>query len=96
MSSSNTNKKRQNKACPLITHIDIHKVMMSHFVFQLFDLIAKNGKPNIKEKDNISLVFQDFLEKCLQVDVQKRYTASELLKENATSVRSGVRTEVAR
>ncbi|XP_076323035.1 serine/threonine-protein kinase Pak-like [Tachypleus tridentatus] len=46
----------------------------------LFDLIAKNGKPDIKEKDNISLVFQDFLEKCLQVDVRKRYTASELLK----------------
>ncbi|XP_076330918.1 serine/threonine-protein kinase Pak-like [Tachypleus tridentatus] len=48
----------------------------------LSDLIAKNGKPDIKEKDNISLVFQDFLEKWLQVDVRKRYTASELLKLN--------------
>ncbi|XP_076363823.1 serine/threonine-protein kinase Pak-like isoform X2 [Tachypleus tridentatus] len=46
----------------------------------IFDLIVKNWKPNIKEKDKMSLVIQDFLYKCLEVDIQKRYTASELLK----------------
>ncbi|XP_076322015.1 uncharacterized protein LOC143231358 [Tachypleus tridentatus] len=56
----------------------------------LFDLIAKNGKPDIKGKDNISLVFQDFLEKCLQVDVRKRYTASELLKSNLSESPAGI------
>ncbi|XP_076359378.1 serine/threonine-protein kinase PAK 2-like isoform X3 [Tachypleus tridentatus] len=36
--------------------------------------------PEIENKDNLSPVFQDFLNKCLEVDVTKRYTASELLK----------------
>ncbi|XP_076363822.1 serine/threonine-protein kinase PAK 1-like isoform X1 [Tachypleus tridentatus] len=49
----------------------------------IFDLIVKNWKPNIKEKDKMSLVIQDFLYKCLEVDIQKRYTASELLKREA-------------
>ena len=43
-------------------------------------LIASTGKPEIKERDKLSPVFLDFLDKCLEVDVDKRWTASELLR----------------
>ncbi|XP_011505394.1 PREDICTED: serine/threonine-protein kinase PAK 1 isoform X2 [Ceratosolen solmsi marchali] len=43
-------------------------------------LIATNGKPDIKEKDKLSSIFQDFLDQCLEVEVEKRSAASDLLK----------------
>ncbi len=43
-------------------------------------LITTNGKPEIKEREKLSPVFQDFLDKCLETQVEKRPTAAELLK----------------
>ncbi len=43
-------------------------------------LIATNGKPEIKERDKLSPVFQDFLDSCLETQVERRPTASELLR----------------
>jgi len=41
---------------------------------------ATNGKPEMKEREKLSPLFQDFLDKCLEVSVEKRWTASQLLK----------------
>ncbi|OXA46391.1 serine/threonine-protein kinase PAK 1 isoform X2 [Folsomia candida] len=43
-------------------------------------LIATNGKPEIKDRDKLSIEFQEFLDCCLEVDVDVRQTASELLR----------------
>lgn len=43
-------------------------------------LIATNGKPEIKDKDKLSPAFQDFLDQCLAVEVDKRSAARDLLK----------------
>jgi len=43
-------------------------------------LIATNGTPEIQHPENLSPLFRDFLAKCLEVDSEKRLTASEILQ----------------
>ncbi|XP_071518541.1 serine/threonine-protein kinase PAK 2-like [Panulirus ornatus] len=43
-------------------------------------LITANGKPEIKQRDKLSPHFTDFLDKCLEVDVAKRPSATQLLQ----------------
>eukprot|EP00091_Calanus_sinicus_P009402 TRINITY_DN2200_c0_g1_i1.p1 TRINITY_DN2200_c0_g1~~TRINITY_DN2200_c0_g1_i1.p1 ORF type:complete len:183 (-),score=65.67 TRINITY_DN2200_c0_g1_i1:575-1123(-) len=42
-------------------------------------LIAQEGKPRIEGRDQMSSEFQDFLDKCLEVDVDKRWSAEQLM-----------------
>merc|ERR1719320_2111791 len=42
-------------------------------------LIATNGKPEIKERNKLSPIFQDFLDQCLETNVDKRPSAADLL-----------------
>jgi len=55
-------------------------------------LIASNGKPEIKDRDNLSLIFQDFLDKCLEINVDLRPTASELLRHPFLKMASPLKT----
>ena len=43
-------------------------------------LIATNGTPQIANPEALSPVFRDYLAKTLEVDAEKRPTASELLQ----------------
>merc|ERR1711953_205657 len=43
-------------------------------------LIATNGKPEIENPERISKEFQSFLDACLEMDVEKRPSAQELLR----------------
>ncbi|KAI9230456.1 MAG: kinase-like domain-containing protein [Piptocephalis tieghemiana] len=42
-------------------------------------LIATNGTPSLQSPESLSLTFRDFLSKCLEVDTERRPTATEIL-----------------
>ncbi|XP_066540695.1 serine/threonine-protein kinase PAK 1 [Hoplias malabaricus] len=43
-------------------------------------LIATNGTPELQNPEKLSSVFRDFLNRCLEMDVEKRGSAKELLE----------------
>uniref|UniRef100_A0A8C5B8A3 non-specific serine/threonine protein kinase n=1 Tax=Gadus morhua TaxID=8049 RepID=A0A8C5B8A3_GADMO len=43
-------------------------------------LIATNGTPELQNPEKLSVVFRDFLNRCLEMDVEKRGSAKELLQ----------------
>nr|XP_027195669.1 serine/threonine-protein kinase PAK 1-like [Dermatophagoides pteronyssinus] len=43
-------------------------------------LIASKGKPEIKNRDQHSSELNDFLDRCLEIDVDKRWSANDLLE----------------
>ncbi|KAI2802443.1 Pak3p [Blomia tropicalis] len=43
-------------------------------------LIASNGKPEVKNKNAISAELNDFLDQCLEIDVEQRSSAEQLLQ----------------
>ena len=47
---------------------------------QALYLIATNGTPELQNPEKLSRIFKDFLNKTLEMDVDKRGTATELLQ----------------
>uniref|UniRef100_A0AAQ5Y180 non-specific serine/threonine protein kinase n=1 Tax=Amphiprion ocellaris TaxID=80972 RepID=A0AAQ5Y180_AMPOC len=43
-------------------------------------LIATNGTPELQNPEKLSTIFRDFLNRCLEMDVEKRGSAKELLQ----------------
>ncbi|NWU50634.1 PAK1 kinase, partial [Dromas ardeola] len=43
-------------------------------------LIATNGTPELQNPEKLSVLFRDFLNRCLEMDVEKRGSAKELLQ----------------
>lgn len=47
---------------------------------QALYLIATNGTPELQNPERLSSVFRDFLNRCLEMDVDRRGSAKELLQ----------------
>lgn len=47
-------------------------------------LIATNGTPELQNPEKLTTTFRDFLNRCLEMDVEKRGSAKELLQVQCT------------
>lgn len=54
--------------------------VLSVLSFQALYLIATNGTPELQNPERLSAVFRDFLNRCLEMDVDRRGSAKELLQ----------------
>ena len=66
--------------CSCFNILAYHCVCLCVCLHQALYLIATNGKPDIKDKHKLSPVFQDFLDRCLDCEVETRYCATDLLR----------------
>lgn len=48
-------------------------------------MIAKYGKPEIKKEDSLSPLLREFIYKCLEVEVENRASAQDLLRHSFLS-----------
>ncbi len=51
---------------------------------QALYLIATNGTPELQNPEKLSPIFRDFLNRCLEMDVEKRGGGKELLQVRST------------
>lgn len=62
-------------------HVDIADPSLDGLSdFQALYLIATNGTPELQNPERLSSVFRDFLNRCLEMDVDRRGSAKELLQ----------------
>ena len=79
--------------CPYMDRLVmmLTEVLCLLFVQALY-LIATNGTPALQHPEKLSSDFTDFLAQCLEVDPEKRPTATELLKHPFLTRAHSVRT----
>jgi len=60
--------------------------LMDNAHLQALYLIATNGTPELQNPEKLSPIFRDFLNRCLEMDVEKRGGGKELLQVRSKSV----------
>lgn len=67
--------------CVSVSCLMLFNALMAHCChLQALYLIATNGTPELQNPERLSSVFRDFLNRCLEMDVDRRGSAKELLQ----------------